>query len=55
MGKGPGDKRGPGKLVDFQASPPPSSRKVHPNEQEIKTRWQEACMNEQGALDKIQM
>ncbi|KAK4828788.1 hypothetical protein QYF61_000845 [Mycteria americana] len=33
---GPGEKRGPGELVDFQGSPSPSPRTVHPNEQESK-------------------
>ena len=37
-------------LVDFQKSPP-SSRLVHPDKQEVKQRWQEACIDEQEAAD----
>lgn len=48
MGNGPGNKKGPGDLVDFQGSPAPVSRMVHPNEQENKRRCQEVCMDEQG-------
>lgn len=48
MGNGPGNKKDPGDLVDFQGSPPPVSRTVHPKEQENKKRCQEACMDEQG-------
>lgn len=48
MGNGPGNKKGPGDLVDFQGSPAPVSRTVHPNEQENKRRCQEVCMDEQG-------
>lgn len=39
------------KTCFFQKSPSPSSREVHPNKQEVKQRWQEACINEQGASD----
>ncbi|PKU36104.1 hypothetical protein llap_13592 [Limosa lapponica baueri] len=43
MGYNPGEKRGPGQLVDFQGSSP-SSRVVHPD---VKQEWQEAAwMNE---------
>lgn len=52
MGDGPAEKRCPGKLVDFQGSLSP--RTVHPNMQKVKQQWQEACMNEQEAPDKIQ-
>lgn len=65
MGNGPGNKKDPGDLVDFQGSPPPVSRTVHPNGQENKKRCQEACMDEQGEFclltkkilspDKIQL
>jgi len=44
-------KRGPRKLIDVQESSPPSSEMNHPDEQEIKERQQEACMNEQDAPD----
>jgi len=49
MGYGPGGMRGPAELVDVQGSPPPSSRKIHPNKLEIKQRWQKACTGEEGA------
>lgn len=32
MGHGLGEKSGLEKLVDFQGSPPPSSRAIHPDE-----------------------
>lgn len=42
-------------MVDFQVLPPPSSRMVQPHvQEEAKQRWQEACMDEQGAPDKTQ-
>ncbi|GAB0179440.1 hypothetical protein GRJ2_000409300 [Grus japonensis] len=53
-GEGPGEKSGPGQLADFQRLPSANSRMVHPNEQDIKQTWQEACMDEQAAPDKIQ-
>lgn len=40
------EKRGLGELVDFQVSPPPNSTVVQPEEQEIKKRQQEACIDE---------
>lgn len=43
MGYGPGEKRGPEELVDYQGLPPLSSRKLF--------WWQEACMVEQGDVD----
>lgn len=49
MGDGPGEKKSPGELVDFQGSPPPDWRTLHANKQEIKQRQQEACMDEHGA------
>lgn len=36
MGYCPGEERGSGELTDIQASPPPSSRMVHADEEEIK-------------------
>lgn len=42
MGYSPGEKRGPGKLIDIPGSLPPSSRKVHPDKQEIKQKQQGA-------------
>lgn len=51
MGYGAGERRGPGHLVDFQGLPSPGSRLVHPNEEEIKQRWQDASQNKQGAPD----
>lgn len=47
------EKRSPNELVDFQKSAPPSSRTVYPNEQEIKQRLQEVCMDKQGTPHKI--
>lgn len=41
LGSGPGEKLGPGELVDFQGSPSPWSRMIHPNKQEIKQSWHE--------------
>lgn len=49
---GPGEKTGAGELVDFERWPPPSSRILQPNVQEIKQRHQESRMDEQGASDK---
>lgn len=45
MGNGPAGKRGPRELVVVQESSPPSSAMIHPYEQEIQQRQQEACMN----------
>jgi len=50
-----GDKSALGELVDFQGSPLPSSRIVAYNEQKMKQKWQEACMDKKGAPDKAQM
>ena len=52
QGYSPGEKKGQGELIDLQGSPPPRSRMVHPDKQEIKQRQQEACMDEHGAPDK---
>jgi len=54
MGCGPGKKRDPEELVDFQGSPPASSGMVHPHVQVIKQRQQEACMGEQAGAGKTQ-
>ena len=51
MGDGSGERTSPEKLVDFQGSPPTSSRTAHLLVQEIKQRWQEAYMDEPGAPD----
>lgn len=48
-----GKKRVPGELVDFQRSPPASSRLVHPNRQEIKQKQQEACTHGRGDLTEL--
>lgn len=45
MGDGPEEKRGPRELLVVQESSPPSSGMIHPYEQEIKQRLQEACMS----------
>lgn len=37
---------GPRKLVNTRASPPSSSGAVHPNEQEVRQKCQDACMDE---------
>lgn len=50
-----GEKRCPGKPVDFQGSPPPKSRMVHPEKKKIKQRWHKACMDEQGAPENAQI
>lgn len=52
IGYGPGEKTGAGELVDFEGCPPPNSRTVQTNVQEIKQKHQETCMEEQGASDK---
>ncbi|PKU31591.1 hypothetical protein llap_18106 [Limosa lapponica baueri] len=44
----------PRKLVDTEGSPSPSSRAVHPNEQEVKQKRQEACVDEQGVPGQTQ-
>ena len=49
MGGGPGGKRGPGKLVHIQGAPPSSSAEVHPDEEQVGLKGQEACMDERGA------
>lgn len=47
-------KRGSRELADFQGLLPLSSRMI-PDEQEVKQRWQEACMEEQKTPDKTVM
>ncbi|KAK4826401.1 hypothetical protein QYF61_008688 [Mycteria americana] len=47
------ERRRPEELSDFQGSPPPDSRVVHPHMLEVKQRWQDACMDEQETLDKL--
>jgi len=54
MGDHSGEKRGTVNIVDFQGSPPLSSRMVHPREQDIYQKWQKACTDEKGALTKTQ-
>ena len=54
VGYGPGMKSQWRELVDFQGLPAPSSGSVHPYVLEIKSSWQEACMDQQGAPDKTQ-
>ncbi|PKU36933.1 hypothetical protein llap_12767 [Limosa lapponica baueri] len=54
MGKSTGGERGPRKLVSIQGAPPPSSRVVHPNKEEVRQKCQEACMDEQGAPGQAQ-
>lgn len=54
MGYQAGKKMGPGELADFHRLPPPSSRQVHPDKQEIKQRWQETCMNEQESAQMVE-
>lgn len=39
-------------LLIFQGPPPPSSRAIHPDLQKVKQRWQEVCVDGQGAPDK---
>jgi len=46
MGDSPGGKSGPGEPIDIQGSPPPNSRLMHSNVQEIKQRCQEASTDE---------
>lgn len=48
-------KRGSRGLVDFQGSPLSNSRRVHPDEQEVKQMWQEADMDEENGPGKIDM
>lgn len=47
----PGERRGPGELVDFHGSPTTSSRMVLTSMQRIKQRWQEVCMDKQEVSD----
>lgn len=49
---GPGENEAPGELVDFQGTLPPGSMMVYPAKQEIEQRWEEACVDKQGTLDK---
>ena len=39
-----GGNRSPGKLANNQGSPPPSSREMDPNKEEVRQKCQEACM-----------
>lgn len=43
---------GAGHLVDIQGSPSPSPRKIHLNQQEIKQKWEEPCMELNRILTK---
>lgn len=45
----PREKKGPGVLDGLQGSAPPSSRMVHPNEQQMEHRWLETSTDEQAA------
>ena len=54
LGDEPGEERGSGELVDLQGLPPSCSRMVHSHVHEVKQRWMEACMDEQGAPEKTQ-
>lgn len=45
----PRGKRDLRKLIDSQGSCLLISRTVHPNEQEVQQKYQEACMDEQAA------
>jgi len=47
-------KRGPRKLVSIQGSPPPNSGEMHPDQEEVKQKHQEAYMDEQGAPGQTQ-
>jgi len=44
-----GEKRGPGKLVQIQGSPPPSSGVMHANKEQARQKHREACVDEQDA------
>lgn len=50
-----GEKRGPKKLVDVEGIHPPSSRAVHPNEQEVRQKYQQTCMDQQRAPAKLKL
>lgn len=39
----PGEKKGPGELVDFSGLPSPKTWMVHTSVHKIKQRWQETC------------
>ncbi|GAB0188222.1 mitochondrial enolase superfamily member 1 [Grus japonensis] len=54
MGQSPGRKRGPRQLANIQGSPPPSSRVMHPNKEEVKQKHQGAPVDEQGAPGQSQ-
>lgn len=45
---------GPRELVNVQATIPPSSRPVYPQDQKITQRWQDTCMDQQEAPTKSQ-
>jgi len=47
-GLSPGGKRDERMLFNIQGSPSPRSRVVHLNKKELRQKYQEACMDEQG-------
>ena len=53
-GNRPWREKGPRKLPDIKGSPPPIPIAVHPNEQGVMQKCQEACTGEQGAPGKTQ-
>lgn len=54
MGISPGEKRGPGQLVNSKGLPSSSSRNFHPQVLEVKQKLKVACMDEQDVPDKTQ-
>ena len=59
LGRVPWDKAlagsgGPRKLLHIQGSHLPSSREVRPNEQQVRPKCQEACVDEEGAPEQTQ-
>jgi len=53
MGQSPVGRRGRRKPVNIQGSPPPSLA-MHPNEEKVRQKCQEACMDEQRAPGQSQ-
>lgn len=55
IGYGLKEQQSAGELVDFQKSPSPSPKPVHPDMEDIKGSCQQACVDRQGAPDKTQL
>ena len=53
MGYSPEERRCPAQLVPIQGLPPPSSGMVHPDEQEVRQRWERLTWMTMELLTKL--